>query len=104
MRRPVASAAAVALALATAGCSGPLGEQHDPMSVHRPQNDGGNASAKGLHVRNAFLLDGPPPGSARPTGRGPGAASPAGELQLYAVLVNDRPRPVRLERVTVQGG
>ncbi|MFG3438641.1 hypothetical protein ACGF0J_15460 [Nonomuraea sp. NPDC047897] len=112
MRRAVASAAA-ALALAAAGCANLSSDFNDPTRLHRPQNDGANGSAGQVHVRNAFLLG--PEGAERreqPAGRptggppsaGPGAAQASGEAPLYAVLVNERPEPIRLERVTVEGG
>lgn len=98
MLRLVASAAA--LALAAAGCANLSGDYNDPTQLHRPQNDGANGSVGDVHVRNAFLLG--PPG-AEQQGRPP-AGQGAGQAPLYAVLVNDRPQPIRLERVTVEGG
>ncbi|WP_101786856.1 hypothetical protein [Nonomuraea indica] len=128
MRRVVASAA-VALALAAAGCANLSSDYNDPTQLHRPQNDGANGTVDQVHVRNAFMLG--PEGAAsrrqatgRPTGE-PGAHQPggqptatpgqptgqpgggkaaAGELPLYAVLVNDRSEAVRLEQVTIEGG
>ncbi|MFI6792670.1 hypothetical protein ACIBG4_35615 [Nonomuraea sp. NPDC050383] len=94
MRRTVA-VSAVALTLATAGCSGLTYNSEDVTRIFTPQNEGANASGKGVHVRNAFLLGGQP--GARP------ATPPAG-LPLYAVLVNDRAEPVRLAQVTLQKG
>ncbi|MEV0147517.1 MULTISPECIES: hypothetical protein [unclassified Nonomuraea] len=94
MRRTVA-VSAVALTLATAGCSGLTYNSEDVTRIFTPQNEGANASGRGVHVRNAFLLGGRP--GARP-------ATPAAGLPLYAVLVNDRAEPVRLEKVTLQKG
>ncbi|GAA2270287.1 hypothetical protein GCM10010149_09490 [Nonomuraea roseoviolacea subsp. roseoviolacea] len=95
MRRPVA-VAAVALVLATAGCTGLTYSSEDVTRIFTPQNDGANASAKQVYVRNAFLL------GASLTGR---SETPAAGLPLYAVLINERAQPVRLEKITlIQGG
>ncbi|MEV0389190.1 hypothetical protein [Nonomuraea sp. NPDC050643] len=86
--RPIV-AATVVVVLAVSGCT-----KTDIDYAHQaPQNDGANADVAGtLHLRNAFLL-----GAADP-------ASPAPSMALYGVLVNESGRPVRLERVTVDGG
>lgn len=97
MRRHPAPAFTL-LVLAAAGCANLSGDYYDPSRLHRPQNDGANAGTRDLHVRNAFLLRDQEQVSAAPQ------ASPAGGLPLYAVLVNERDRPVRLERVTPRGG
>ncbi|MEV0200756.1 hypothetical protein [Nonomuraea sp. NPDC050691] len=94
MRRPVV-VPAVALLLATAGCTGLTYNSEDVTRIFTPQNEGANASAKQVHVRNAFLLGGQP--AARPE-------TPAAGLPLYAVLINDRAEPIRLEKVTLSGG
>ncbi|MBN6055526.1 hypothetical protein JYK22_26565, partial [Nonomuraea sp. RK-328] len=94
MRRPVA-VSAVALVLATAGCTGLTYSSEDASRIFPPKNQGANASAKGVYVRNAFLL------GASLTGR---PETPAAGLPLYAVLVNERAQPVRLEKVTLGKG
>ncbi|WP_170222834.1 hypothetical protein [Nonomuraea turkmeniaca] len=89
--RPIASAVLVVALAAAAGCQGHAG--FDTSAQDRPQNEGANVDAKStLHLRNVFLL-----GSADP-------ASPAPQQILYAVLINEGSRPVRLERITVDGG
>ncbi|GAA3084879.1 hypothetical protein [Streptosporangium carneum] len=92
MPRPI-MVAAVALAVAAAGCAGPTTfDRDDTTRIHHPQNEGANASTGGLHLRNAFLLAGERPGA------------PPAQLPLYVVLINDEGRPDRLQQVTVQQG
>ncbi|NUW41703.1 hypothetical protein [Nonomuraea rhodomycinica] len=94
MRRP-AAVCAVALVLASAGCAGLTYSSEDVSRIFTPQNDGANAGAKGVYVRNSFLL------GASLTGR---SETPAAGLPLYAVLINERAQPVRLERITLAKG
>lgn len=85
--------AAAALTLAATGCATTV-ELNDPNRLYRPQNAGANGDVRGVHIRNAFLLGGPEDAT----------ASPSGGQALYAVLINDRDQPDRLEKVTVEGG
>ncbi|NUT40474.1 MAG: hypothetical protein HOV86_10855 [Thermoactinospora sp.] len=84
--------AGLLLTVAAAGCTGLSHDADDVTRLHRPQNDGANASFRGVHLRNAFLL-----GQAQET------ASPI-DMPLYLVIVNSGDRPDRLERVRVEGG
>ncbi|WP_188189890.1 hypothetical protein [Nonomuraea sp. SYSU D8015] len=88
--RPIASAViAAVLAAAAAGCAL---AGFDTTAQDVPQNEGANADVGRVKVRNVFLLGGTDP------------ASPAPEQTLYGVLINDGREPVRLERITVEGG
>src|SRR5690349_15933337 len=91
MLRPVASAVVVVGALST-GCAGLTNDGTDVGQVNRPQNEGSNANVRGVLLRNAYLLGGTEPSS-----------SPM-EMPLYATFVNERGRPDRLQRVTIDGG
>ncbi|MGW0808619.1 hypothetical protein [Nonomuraea sp. NPDC002799] len=87
--RPIVSAV-IAVTLAAAGCAK---TEIDTSSRWLPQNDGANADVgTGVHVRNAFLLNGTDP------------ASPAPEQGLFVVLINEGHRPDQLERITLEGG
>jgi copper(I)-binding protein len=86
--RPIVSAVIV-VALATAGCMNVGIDTGENL----PQNEGANADVGDtLYVRNAFLLS------------GADRASPAPQLALYAVLVNNSHQPAQLERITAEGG
>jgi hypothetical protein len=88
--RPIVSAVIVVVLAAAAGCSK---AEVDTRAENVPQNEGANADVGDtLHIRNVFLLGGTDP------------ASPAQQQTLYGVLINDGRQPVRLERVTVEGG
>ncbi|TMR94104.1 hypothetical protein [Nonomuraea basaltis] len=87
--RPIVSAVIV-MAMAAMGCAV---AGFDTSANNVPQNEGANLNVGGvLHVRNVFLLSGTDP------------ASPAPQQVLYAVLINSGHQPVRLERITVEGG
>ncbi|MEU1722037.1 hypothetical protein [Nonomuraea sp. NPDC005692] len=91
MKRPIICAAILAL-----GVTGCTNAGYD-TGQHLPQNDGGNADAKGvLHVRNAHLR--------AAAGQAATPSSPAAEQALYAVLINDGHKPDQLQQVTVDGG
>lgn len=79
----------IVMAMAATGC---MAVSTNPAQTYMP-NSGANADIQGvLYLRNAFLLDGADP------------SSPSPQLALYVVLLNTGGKPVRLDRVTVDGG
>ncbi|MFI6481087.1 hypothetical protein ACIBH1_24370 [Nonomuraea sp. NPDC050663] len=80
------------IVFAAAGCTGLSYDSDDVTRFHHPQNEGANASFRGVHLRNAYLL-----------GQEEETSSPV-DMPLYLVIVNAADRPDRLERVQVEGG
>ncbi|WP_219465806.1 hypothetical protein [Nonomuraea rhizosphaerae] len=88
MWRPIASAT-VALSVLATGCTGLNNDDEDILRIHGSTNEGANADAKDMHIRNAFFLAG---------------ADSSQPMALYAVLVNQDTRDDQLQRISVTGG